>query len=413
MSNLDFSHLSPQQLEDALATSSIPPPPGVVPNFVNPGNENAVALAGFIITLILATSFLALRIYVVFIKIRQPHLGDYLMPLGYVGFLVVSSGSLMRLSEVGLFIHQWNVLGRDIEPYLKVILVGDEFWILGICLIKSSILVEWHRLFAPSRARTVFTISCSALLTVNVLSYAGLLIALNLNCRPFERIWNKAIQGSCNDLRTIHLAAAIVNLILNVAILLLPQRIIWKLQLSYLKRIGVSTVFMIGILATIASAFLIIAISAWRKSSDMTYHYSEVVLWAIAEMTCGILVFCVPIVPGFYQDLRLNTWLSGLWASSLSLANKISWTSSSKLQSHEERRPRSIYREIDESGSIRMHAYGSPRPTDRQYGIFVTTDIIVDTEQNNIATGPGDSDEHFQCPWAAESSGMTGVRAQV
>ncbi len=76
MSDLDFSHLSPQQLEVALATSSIPPPPGVVPNFVNPGNENTAALVGLSITLTLATTFLLLRIYVVFIKIKQPHLGD-------------------------------------------------------------------------------------------------------------------------------------------------------------------------------------------------------------------------------------------------------------------------------------------------------------------------------------------------
>ncbi|KAI0185567.1 hypothetical protein EV127DRAFT_485004 [Xylaria flabelliformis] len=416
MSNLDLSHLSPQQLEDALATSSIPPPSGVVPNFVNPENENTVALAGLIVTLTLATAFLVLRMYVVFIKIKQPHLGDYLMPLGYVSFLLVSLGSIRRLSKVGLFIHQWNVLGRDIEPYLKTILVGDEFWILGICLIKSSILIEWYRLFSPVPARTVFTISCLALLTVNVLSYVGLLITLNLNCRPFERIWNKAIQGSCIDLRTIHLVAATINLILNVAILLLPQRIIWKLQLSFPKRIGISTVFTIGILAAIASAFLIIAISAWRMSSDMTYHYSGVALWAIAEMTCGILVFCVPVVPRFYQDLKLNTSFSALLALSSSFVNKFSWTRSSKSQSREERNPRSMsrnYREIDEPGSIRMHVYGSSWPTDRQYGISVTTDIFVHTEQKNIAAGPGDSDEHLQYPWTAESSGVTGIRAEV
>ncbi|KAI1743044.1 hypothetical protein F4680DRAFT_445515 [Xylaria scruposa] len=415
MSNLDLSHLSPQQLEYALSTSSIPPPPGVVPNFTNPGNENTAARAGLVTTLTLATVFLSLRMYVVFVKIRQPHLGDYLMPLGYVSYFVVSLGSFVRLSKVGLFIHQWNVLGRDIESYLKFILVGDEFWILGICLIKSSILVEWYRLFAPSRARTVFTISCSALLTVNLLSYVGLLITLNLNCRPFERIWNKAVQGSCIDLRTIHLAAATINLILNLAILLLPQPIIWKLQLSYPKKIGVSTVYTIGILATVASALLIKAIYGWRMSSDMTYHYSRVVLWAIAEMTGGILVFCVPVVPRFYQDLKLNTWLSGLLASSSSLTNKFKWTRGSKSQSRDERHPRSIsrnYQEIDESSNIRMHAYGS-RPTDRQYGIFVTTEVSVGTEHKSIAPGPGDSDEHFQYPWTAESSGATGIRAEV
>ncbi|KAI0101374.1 hypothetical protein GGR51DRAFT_530518 [Nemania sp. FL0031] len=416
MSDLDFSHLSPQQLESALATSSIPPPPGVIPNFDHPENENTVALVALSLTVTLATVFLILRIYVVFVKIKQPHLGDYLMPLGYVFYLIVCSGSLMRLSTAGFFIHQWNVLGKDIEPYLKVILIGDEFWLLGICLVKSSILIEWHRVFAPTRARTVFTMSCLALLTVNVLSYAGLFITLNLNCRPFERIWNKAIKGSCIDLRTIHLAAAIIDLILDVAILLLPQRIIWKLWLSYPKKIGVCAVFTIGILATVASLFLILAISDWKMSSDMTYRYASVALWAIAEMTGGILVFCAPVVPRFCQDLNLSAWLPGLLVSSSFFASKFSWLSSNKSQSREERDSRSTprdYRGIDDSGSISMHVYGSPRPTDRQYGIFVTTDIVVDTEQRHLAAQPRDSDEHFQHPWAAESSGVTNVRAEV
>ncbi|KAK5635613.1 hypothetical protein RRF57_011325 [Xylaria bambusicola] len=150
-------------------------------------------------------------------------------------------------------------------------------------------------------------------------------------------------------------------------------------------------------------------------SSDMTYHYSGVVLWAIAEMTCGILIFCAPVVPRFCQDLKLDTWVSGLLASSLSFTGKSSWRST-KSQNREERHPRSVsrdYREIDETGSIRMRVYGSPRPTDRQYGIFVTTDIVVNTAQKNSAATPGDSDEHFQYPWASEGSRAIGVRAGV
>lgn len=76
MSDLDFSHLSPQQLEIALGKPSIPPPPGVVPNFANPENQNAVAAVGLSLSFTLATVFLMLRIYVVFIKMKRPNLGD-------------------------------------------------------------------------------------------------------------------------------------------------------------------------------------------------------------------------------------------------------------------------------------------------------------------------------------------------
>ncbi|KAI1328456.1 hypothetical protein F5Y16DRAFT_398387 [Xylariaceae sp. FL0255] len=411
MSDLDWSHLSPSQLQETLNSPSIPPPVGVTPNFVNPANENTVALIALIITLTLSSAFLLLRIYVVFFKVRQPHFADYLMPVGYVFYLIVLSGSLKRLVEVGLFVHQWNVLGKDIAAYLQLILIGDEFWLLGICIVKSSILIEWHRLFAPTRAPTLFRISCLGLLAINLLSYIAIFITLNLNCRPFAKIWDKSLKGTCIDLRTIHLAAAIVDLVLDLAILILPQRIIWKLQMSRPKRLGISTVFTIGILATIASLFLIIAIVQWRSSSDMTYHYSGVALWAIAEMTCGILVFCAPVVPKFCQGLHVR-WISGLMSSGSSLAQKVSWPSSS-LDRHPRSKSRD-YREIDESKSIRLHAYGSPRPTDRQYGIFVTTDIIVDTVQKPDVEVRIASDEHLhQYPWAAESTGVPDVRAEV
>lgn len=71
------------------------------------------------------------------------------------------------------------------------------------------------------------------------------------------------------------------------------------------------------------------------------------------------------------------------------------------------------YREIDESTSIHLHAYGSPRPTDRQYGIFVTTDITVDSEQKNLTERATDSREQLQYPWASKISRVPDSRAHV
>lgn len=422
MSTLDFSSLSPQELEKALNDPALPPPAGVTPNFAHPENGNTGALAALLVSLILASTFLFIRVYVVFFKVRQSRLGDYLMLAAYLFFLVVVSGSLLRLSKIGLFIHQWDIHGRDVKQYLQQVLIGVEFWFGGILLVKASILVEWLRLFAPAQGRTYFSTSCKILLAANILFYSAIIIGLNLSCRPFPKIWDKTLDGTCIDLRKIHLGAAVVDLLLDIAILVLPQRIIWKLRISKSKKVGVSMVFTIGILATVSAAFLFDAILKWNQSDDMTYHYSAVVLWAVAEMTGGILVFCAPVVPKLVQELHVPRWLSGLLSSTSSAASLARWprrTRDDYINNGRQTRSRISksydYAEIDDPGSmIRLRGYGSPRPTDRQYGIAVTTDIVI-TESFNAARqqqqqhhihggGVGVGAADGQYPWDESSS---------
>lgn len=86
MSTLDFSSLSPQELEKALNDPALPPPAGVTPDFAHPQNKNGEALAGLIFSLVLASTFLFIRVYVVFFKSKQSRLGDcecflFLIPL--------------------------------------------------------------------------------------------------------------------------------------------------------------------------------------------------------------------------------------------------------------------------------------------------------------------------------------------
>ena len=76
MSDLDFSHLSPAEFEDRLKEPALQPPEGREPNFSNPDNLNTITMASLILCLILSTTFLLLRIYVKFIKIRKAHLCD-------------------------------------------------------------------------------------------------------------------------------------------------------------------------------------------------------------------------------------------------------------------------------------------------------------------------------------------------
>ncbi|KAI1812262.1 hypothetical protein GGS20DRAFT_591918 [Poronia punctata] len=119
MSELDFSHISPDQLQAALDQPALIPPEGVIPNFEHPHAENTVALFTLIICLSLAMIASLIRFYVRFIKLRKVRIGDYLMIPGYVFFVLVVERSLGRIdSGPGLFVHQWDKQGKDMASYL-------------------------------------------------------------------------------------------------------------------------------------------------------------------------------------------------------------------------------------------------------------------------------------------------------
>lgn len=377
MSDLDFSHLSPSDLDKALNGPALQPPPGVIPNFEHPGNKNTVALVALIICLVVSSTSLVIRAYVRFWKTRQQHVGDYLLFIAYLFYVVVIVGSLRRIADAtGLFVHQWEMRGKDMADYLQIIFMGMCFWVATMMLVKSSILIEWIRIFAPTNTRTFFFRCCKALLVFNILFYAAIIVALNLTCFPYQRIWDKTIPGKCIDIKVVNLVATIINFVLDLAVLVLPQKIIWNLRLSPGKKFGISAVFAVGVFACIAAACLLEAIVEWILSDDMTYHYSSVALWAIAESTCGMLVFCVPAAPKAFRNLELSRRLSAI-RSWVRIPMPKMTTQSRRGEGNtwpqtglRSLKPRT-YQSIDEPSAITL------RPTDQQYGIICTTDIMV------------------------------------
>jgi hypothetical protein len=78
--------------------------------------------------------------------------------------------------------------------------------------------------------------------------YTAVMIAQIMECSPREKIWHPYLDGKCLDLPTIFISGAIVNMISDLSILALPIFRIWTLQLSRRQKIGISSVFLTGIM---------------------------------------------------------------------------------------------------------------------------------------------------------------------
>lgn len=113
---------------------------------------------------------------------------------------------------------------------------------------KPAILVEWVRIFVPRGTRNFFYWACYAALLFNVLYYIAAIISVNLACTPYRAIWDISIKGRCINSKALITSATAINLVSDIIILLLPQKIIWGLHISTKKKFGISVAFAIGVL---------------------------------------------------------------------------------------------------------------------------------------------------------------------
>ncbi len=131
---------------------------------------------------------------------------------------------------------------------LQIIYIGINLYSATMFVMKASILREWARLFVPCGSRNAFFWTCHILLAVTVLFGGSVLISTNLTCFPREKIWDKTKPGRCSDPKVILIISSVINVVLDLFILLLPQNIIWRLQMTKKKKVGMSLIFTIGIL---------------------------------------------------------------------------------------------------------------------------------------------------------------------
>lgn len=119
---------------------------------------------------------------------------------------------------------------------------------LQMLLAKTAIMLEWSRIFVPHGTRNAFYWVSRALIVINALVYIiGGSVAVAA-CIPAEKLWHPWVKGHCSSRRAADISTAWFNLFMDVSILLLPQSIIWKLQMTKARKIGIALIFSVGLL---------------------------------------------------------------------------------------------------------------------------------------------------------------------
>lgn len=174
--------------------------------------------------------------------------------------------------------------------------------------IKTAILVEWIRIFLPNggRRRSLFFWASQFVIWTNIIFCGTTIILYGIACVPHSYLWDPTIKGGYCRIKGgyLPLPTAFFSFLSDIIILFIPQRVIWKLNMSRRRRIGISFVFALGLAACAASAVRLFWAIGRAKSADTTYNISSLLLTAAGEGTCAILVMCVPAMPKAFNGLK-------------------------------------------------------------------------------------------------------------
>ncbi|KAI0859321.1 hypothetical protein F4860DRAFT_269929 [Xylaria cubensis] len=297
---------SPQIPEAILNGPALRPPPGVVPNFEHPWNLDTIALLTNAVCLTATLLACSIRAYAKLFCIRKVELEDILMLFALGTYLASIWCSYHVIDTSGSFTHQWNVRLKDLSSTLYIHHLGINFVTVTLGLSKAAILLEWTRIFVPYGSRNLFYWVYRALLAFLCLTHMAFIIVENLSCIPHQKIWDRTItSGYCINDKIFQIPGALINPTSILVILILAQKAIWNLKMSLNNKIGISLIFLVGVLALGSSIARVVATFTFLYSEDKTHTISAVYLWALAELTCSFLAFCAPMAPRAYANRHI------------------------------------------------------------------------------------------------------------
>ncbi|KAL4946981.1 hypothetical protein BDW69DRAFT_190645 [Aspergillus filifer] len=207
---------------------------------------------------VLTTTFLILRL--ASRKLNKSGIGwdDW----ACVGSLVFSYGNFIStvvgavVARAGYHTAKYNIF--QLEKYAQIALANNVVYSGCISLAKISILLFYRRIFTVSRTFSIATYVVGVFILAFWISLlAGLIFQTDL----VQAQWQVWMPHTSIDTYAFYISIGVANIVLDVAVLALPQPIVWTLHMSRKRKILVSLVFLMGGFVCIASAMRLYSVT--------------------------------------------------------------------------------------------------------------------------------------------------------
>ncbi|KAI0409860.1 hypothetical protein F4802DRAFT_592744 [Xylaria palmicola] len=185
----------------------------------------------------------------------------------------------------GIGIHEWEYSTELAATSHYSVKFGSIFFGLNIVFLKIAILLDWMHIFVPKTRNALYYIF-TVLIWTNALLYSvGTLVEI------FQCMLKDIGTKRCKiDIAKFTVVSGIINIISDLTILITPHWVVWKLNMSTIRKVGVSVLFLMGVLAVGGAITRVIYVYTAFHSGDQSFYCMGINLSALAELTFGYLV---------------------------------------------------------------------------------------------------------------------------
>ncbi|ETS74657.1 hypothetical protein PFICI_13141 [Pestalotiopsis fici W106-1] len=259
-------------------------------------------------TLVLASVFVAARLYTRLTIVRQFSWDDWFIILAWafafaVGFTIdLGTKNGLGKHDSDIAAGDWNTLRRC--EYAFSVLYNP-----ALMATKTSILIFYLRL-SRNTQQVLRLASWAVLIVVNV---AGVVLTfLNIfQCRPIRAAFDRYPgEAQCIPLLTEFLCSAPVNIVTDLAILALPLPVLTGMRLPFRQKIILIVTFTLGIFVTVVDVVRIYYLqqaitsvspvtssnpeATFGDQAEFAWNASLSLMWSSVEVNVGITCACIP-----------------------------------------------------------------------------------------------------------------------
>ncbi|KAL4886767.1 hypothetical protein BJY04DRAFT_213521 [Aspergillus karnatakaensis] len=266
-----------------------------------------IVVRAVVLLLAISTTLVCgLRLYLRKFILQRFGLDDWLVILALIGVNGFSALAY-TCSYYGLGADTEDVSADDLATWFKIYFGAECTYLAVGAAVKISLTVFIMRLFPTQFVR----ISGIAIMIFIGAFTISMTLALTLKCKPVRASWDKSIlDARCWDSGTnfaVLMTQGVIMFVLDVVILALPIRPIWKLQMPVKKRLMILGLFALGFIACIAALVRFSTLAYAKDETNFTSSAATSLIWMEVEFNLALMSGSLSSLPKFFTRHRTTS----------------------------------------------------------------------------------------------------------
>ncbi|KAK5456025.1 hypothetical protein LTS15_005344 [Exophiala xenobiotica] len=199
------------------------------------------------------------------------------------------------MSSDGFGKDVWTLPFDNITRIVKFTWLTEIFYMCVIGFTKMALLLLYYKVF-PTQPFRKLVIASMVVCALYIPTFA---LGIALHCIPISYTWTSwtgETTGHCMNLNAFAWAHAIINIVFDIWIIILPVPQLFQLNLGTRKKVHLILMFSIGFFITIVSIVRLTSLVKFANSVNPTYDNVPTAYWSVLEAFVSIICTCLPAI---------------------------------------------------------------------------------------------------------------------